>query len=183
MDIRHIFRRFHHQQIIPAAEQLGQPRLPNGVQPFLPRQLSVVVERGVQRDMGIRHIVPQVCSCPKNRLPVFLVKGFNQAGMGPSDLPWQHAVGPQRVLTASGGSSAEPWRRPQCVQTGKGRGIAIQVMPRRLPFHRVLPLVRIGGMRSQPIHLLHHPMAQGAREGFRSGPVDVAVNGESPSTA
>ena len=46
-------------------ERMG---FPERVNPSLPRTLPVVVARGVQRDVGVRQIMSQICRCPRNGL-------------------------------------------------------------------------------------------------------------------
>ena len=48
----------------------GDMGFPERVNPPLSRALPVVVTRGVQRDVGVRQIMSQICRCPRNGLRV-----------------------------------------------------------------------------------------------------------------
>ena len=112
--------RWRHRQEIPISKQFRQPGLPQAVNALLPGQLTIVIHTGVERNMGIGHIMPQVRSSPENIVCTPLHHGVHEAAIGPLDVPRQHPISPECVFVARLNGAAEPRRRPQRIQTSQG---------------------------------------------------------------
>ena len=105
-----------HHKIVAPTIQSGQTGFPHTVNAILTRELTIVVERGVQGHMGIRHIMPKVGGMPQNGRTIQAVKSLNKLCIRPTDLPRQNPIFPQGILATGLSRPTKPRRIAQTVR-------------------------------------------------------------------